>query len=180
MNPHDHPADAALVELSLIGSLRACADGDRSVLPTLRKARALFVILALSEGQSAPRRYLAGLLWSRNDPAQALARLRDTLRTLRQSIAEVLGETDLIRLVGDRVALRPGAVRVDVHGWVAERESARVSTARSPPIWTGSTRRSTSGWRRCGDGFAVRRVMPWLRASSRRRRDRRQVRSAAR
>ncbi len=97
-----------------MGSLRASADGEHNVLPGLRKACALFVILALTEGQSAPRRFLAGLLWSRSDPAQALARLRDTLRTLRQSIQDALGETDLIRMVGDRIALKPGVVHVDL------------------------------------------------------------------
>jgi len=103
-----------VVDLKLIGQLRACTSANENVLPSLRKASAIFVVLALSEEQSVSRRYLAGLLWSRNDPAQALARLRDTLHSLRQSVREALGDTDLVRLTGDRVALRPGAVRVDV------------------------------------------------------------------
>ena len=47
-------------------------------------------------------------------PHRALARLRDALHTLRHSMRDVLGDSDLVRLVGDRVMLRPGAVRVDV------------------------------------------------------------------
>ena len=102
-----------LIDLSLVGPLRARARGHDDVLPSLRKARALLVVLALTEGQAAPRRFLANLLWSRNDPGHALARLRDTLRSLRQSLRDSLGDADLIRVVGDRVALRPGAVHVE-------------------------------------------------------------------
>jgi TolB-like protein len=107
-------SEVPAVDLQLIGQLRARANGSENILPSLRKASAIFVVLALSDGQSVSRRRLAGLLWSRNDPAQALARLRDTLHTLRHSIKAALGETDLMRLSGDRVALRPGGVRVDL------------------------------------------------------------------
>ncbi len=109
----DH-ADLAPIELSLIGPLRASTSDIPDILPTLRKARALFVVLALADGQTATRRWLAALLWSRNDPAQGLARLRDTLSTLRQGLKDVLGDTDLIRVTADRVMLRPGAIRIDI------------------------------------------------------------------
>ena len=105
---------AALIELNLVGPLRARTLSCKDILPTLRKARALFVVLALSEQQTAPRRFLAGLLWSRNDPAQALARLRDTLRTLRQSLVDTLGDATVLEAAPDRVGLRSGAVRVVV------------------------------------------------------------------
>lgn len=107
-------AGPAVIDLDLVGPLQARTGDGRCVLPSLRKAAAIFVVLALSEGQAVSRRFLAGLLWSRNDTGQALARLRDTLHALRQSIRDSLGEADLIRLVGDRVSLRPGSVRVDV------------------------------------------------------------------
>lgn len=103
----------AVVDLQLIGPLRACTPGGQNILPPLRKAVAIFVILALSEGQSATRRSLAALLWSRNDAAQGLARLRDALHSLRQAIGDTLGNTELFTLCGDRITLRPGAVRVD-------------------------------------------------------------------
>ncbi|MDT7952171.1 MAG: hypothetical protein RQ966_11775 [Acetobacteraceae bacterium] len=83
-------------------------------MPTLRKARAVFVVLALSEGQAVTRRWLASLLWSRNEPAQGLARLRDTLSTLRHALKVSVGDTDLVRVTADRVMLRPGAVLVDL------------------------------------------------------------------
>ncbi|HYZ63998.1 MAG TPA: hypothetical protein VE650_16240 [Acetobacteraceae bacterium] len=109
----EQSAESALIDLQLIGPLRARTGDGRNILPNLRKACAIFVVLALTEGHSVSRRHLAGLLWSRSDPAQALARLRDTLHTLRQSIRDALGDADLVRLVGDRVTLRPGAVATD-------------------------------------------------------------------
>lgn len=111
---------AALIELHLIGPLRASTSDHKDILPSLRKARALFVVLALSDQQNAPRRFLAGLLWSRNDAAQALARLRDTLRTLRQALIDTLGDADILDVTPDRVGLRPGLVRVITHSAVPE------------------------------------------------------------
>ncbi|GAC1343497.1 MAG: SARP family transcriptional regulator [Acetobacteraceae bacterium] len=105
---------SALIELRLIGPLQAYTSQNRTVLPSLRKATAILVILALTEGQSVSRRQLAGLLWSRNDAGQGLARLRDTLHSLRQGLREAMGDVELIRVVGDRVTLRPGAVQVDL------------------------------------------------------------------
>ena len=107
-------AGPAPLELSLIGPLRASTAGHTDVLPTLRKARALFVVLALADGQTATRRWLASLLWSRNEPAQGLARLRDTLSTLRQGLKDAVGEIDILRVTADRVMLRPEAVRIDL------------------------------------------------------------------
>ncbi len=109
---HGETATAALIELHLIGPLRATTTKNRDILPSLRKARALFVVLACSDPPTAPRRFLAGLLWSRNDPAQGLARLRDTLRTLRQSLIDTLGDAEILETTADRVGLRAGTVRV--------------------------------------------------------------------
>ncbi len=105
--------EAALIDLCVIGPLVARTHDRESILPTLRKARALFVILALTDGQAASRRYLASLLWSRYDAGQALARLRDTLRTLRQALKDGLGGQEVMDVSAERVALRAGAVRVD-------------------------------------------------------------------
>ena len=102
----------ARIELSLLGPLRASIAGGVDILPPLRKARALFVVLALADGHSVTRRSLASLLWSRNDPAQGLARLRDTLSTLRHSLREHLSDPDLLLVTADRVALRLGVVRL--------------------------------------------------------------------
>lgn len=104
--------EAALIDLHVIGPLRASARSGKDVLPNLRKARALFAVLALSEAPTLQRRFLAQLLWSRNDPAQALARLRDTLRTLRQSLSDANADADILEATGERVGLRPGMVRV--------------------------------------------------------------------
>lgn len=108
--------ETALINLHVIGHLRACTPVGNDILPPLRKARAVFVILAFTDGQSASRRYLANLLWSRNDAAQALARLRDTLRTLRQSLSDAAAPTDILHITADRVGLRAGAVLVNAGG----------------------------------------------------------------
>ncbi len=107
-------AGSALIDLRLIGPVSAATARCDDVLPTLRKARAIFVVLAVADGQSATRRWLANLLWSRNDPAQGLARLRDTLSTLRQSLRDQLDDDDVLVITADRVALRPGSVHVDL------------------------------------------------------------------
>lgn len=107
-------ADTATIQLSLIGPLRAVTPNNTDILPSLRKARAILVVLALADGQTATRRWLASLLWSRNDPAQGLARLRDTLSTLRLGLRDALGDTDLVQVTSDRVTLRPGSVQVDL------------------------------------------------------------------
>ena len=106
----------APIDLCLIGTISASTPDHKDILPTLRKARAIFVVLALTEGQSVTRRWLASLLWSRNDAAQALARLRDTLSTLRQSLRDQLGEPEILLVTVDRVSLRPGKVNVDIAG----------------------------------------------------------------
>lgn len=103
----------ATIQLCLIGPLRALTPDNTDVLPSLRKARAILVVLALSDGQTATRRWLANLLWSRNDTVQGLARLRDTLSTLRLGLRDAVGDADIIQVTPDRVTLRPGAVRVD-------------------------------------------------------------------
>src|SRR4051812_38327138 len=99
--------EIAPIRLQLSGPLRAATDAHDNILPSLRKAAAIFAVLALTDGCEMSRRQLAALLWSRNETAQALARLRDTLHTLRQSLRETLGETDVLRLSGDRVSLAP-------------------------------------------------------------------------
>ena len=104
----------ATIQLCLIGPLRALTSNNTDVLPSLRKARAILVVLALSDGQTVTRRWLANLLWSRNDTVQGLARLRDTLSTLRLGLRDTVGDADIIQVTPDRVTLRPGAVRVDL------------------------------------------------------------------
>ena len=102
------------IDLRLIGPISASTSDRSDILPTLRKARAIFVVLALTEGQSVTRRWLAGLLWSRNDSAQGLARLRDTLSTLRQSLKDQAGDPEILLVTPDRVALQPGKVNIDL------------------------------------------------------------------
>lgn len=122
LSPVGDGVGAALIRLHLVGRLRAATAASGDILPPLRKARAMFVVVALSEGQTIRRRHLAQLLWSRNDQAQALARLRDSLRTLRQSMRDALGnDTDILELDGDRVALRPGSVVAVIEGGGADR-----------------------------------------------------------
>lgn len=121
-------ADQAQIELCLIGPLSAVTPGKTNILPTLRKARAILVVLALSDGQMVTRRWLAALLWSRNDTTQGLARLRDTLSTLRQSLKDSLGNSEIVQVTADRVMLQPGTVRVDIE--TADRATLERSLAK--------------------------------------------------
>ena len=123
--------DPAPIDLRLIGSVCARTADHADILPTLRKARALFVVLSLAEGQTATRRWLASLLWSRNDPAQSLARLRDTLSTLRHGLRNHLDSPDVLSVMADRVWLRPGCVHVDLDGLsdLAQQERSHLDIA---------------------------------------------------
>ena len=75
------------ISLSALGEFRiSTADGELPV--QTRKARALFVYLAMSPGGSHTREHLAGMLWGRSAEPQARASLRQTLSSLRKLLAD--------------------------------------------------------------------------------------------
>lgn len=110
-----------LLDLHLIGQMRASFPEGRSVLPVGRKTRALLAIVALMAPRPALRARLAELLWSRRPEEQARASLRQELHRLMEALAPH-GEA-ILHVTRDHVALRPGVAWIDV----AEVLSASVS-----------------------------------------------------
>ena len=85
---------------------------SESILPTGRKTRALLAILALSSPRPVLRGKLAEMLWSRRPEEQARASLRQEIHRLMETLEPV--GPQIIAINRDHLALRPGAVWVDV------------------------------------------------------------------
>src|SRR5271165_5134670 len=104
--------DPVMVRVRLIGQMEAWTLTSESILPTGRKTRALLAILALSSPRPALRGRLAELLWSRRPEEQARASLRQEIHRLLEALAP--SGTDILTITRDHLALRPGAVWIDV------------------------------------------------------------------
>ena len=103
-------AQEAGLRLQLTPRLQMTARGGVSLLPKSRKARALLVLIALSDSRTVTRQQIAGLLWTSVERADALARLRDTLHNLQKELREA--EADVLLLRDATIAFREGAVLV--------------------------------------------------------------------
>jgi len=101
-----------MVRLRLIGQMEAWTLTSESILPTGRKTRALLAVLALSSPRPALRGRLAELLWSRRPEEQARASLRQEIHRLLEALAPVGAQ--ILSINRDHLALRPGAVWIDV------------------------------------------------------------------
>ena len=100
------------VRLALFGGFEArLASGAALSLPT-KKARALLAYLAVRPGQPHPRDKLATLLWGDRGDLQARTSLRQSLATLRKTLAAAAPSSLLLE--GSNVTLDPEAVEVDV------------------------------------------------------------------
>src|SRR5262249_52578327 len=109
--PLPPPPDAMTrLRLQLLGGFLARLDEDRTAGMSVKKAQALLAYLAISLGQPHPRDKLAALLWGDVRQSQARGGLRHTIFSLRK----VLGDTGVLRLDGETVALDPAGVVVDV------------------------------------------------------------------
>jgi DNA-binding SARP family transcriptional activator len=91
--------------------------GEREVVLTSRKAKALVAYLVLTPGMKETRDRLVGLLWSETEDAKARASLRQLLHVLRDTF-------DAAGLVGlstdrDQVSLDPSAVVTDLDDLIA-------------------------------------------------------------
>ncbi len=123
VTPPPGPAQGPVqIRLRLIGQMEAWTLTSESVLPTGRKTRALLAILALSAPRPVLRGKLAELLWSRRPEEQARASLRQEIHRLMETL-EPMG-AQILAITRDHLALRPGAVWVDVE------EVLNASTAR--------------------------------------------------
>src|SRR5262245_1767512 len=101
----------ARLEVNLLGGFQAIlGSGVPCTLPT-KKAQALLAYLALAPGRAYPRDVLASLLWGERGSAQARKSLRQTIYALRRAVFERVA---LVYVEGERLALNPDAVQVDV------------------------------------------------------------------
>lgn len=105
-------ADPVVIRLRLIGQMEAATPNGESILPPGRKTRALLAIIALSAPRPVLRSRLAELLWSRRPEEQARASLRQEIHRLLEVLAPASKE--VLAINRDSLALRPGAVWVDV------------------------------------------------------------------
>jgi DNA-binding SARP family transcriptional activator/TolB-like protein len=120
------------LRLHLIGRMAARTRSGDSVLPTGRKTRALLAIVALSVSRSVSRDRLAELLWSDRSQRQSRASLRQEVLRLREALAAAANE--VLITSPDHLAIRPGAVWVDV----AEVMSATPDNPASLSLLDGS------------------------------------------
>jgi DNA-binding SARP family transcriptional activator/TolB-like protein len=106
------PIGPVVVRLRLIGQMEAWTLTSESLLPTGRKTRALLAMIALSAPRPVLRGKLAEMLWSRRPEEQARASLRQEIHRLMEALDPLGGQ--ILAITRDHLALRPGAVWVDV------------------------------------------------------------------
>ena len=102
----------APVVLTLLGGFHA---RPRAGIPAIRlgqKAQALLAFLAASPGVAHSRDKLMAILWSSTPEEQARHSVRQALFTLRKALAPVAPA--MLQTEGERVAVSPDAVEVDV------------------------------------------------------------------
>ncbi|WP_108482906.1 AfsR/SARP family transcriptional regulator [Oceaniglobus ichthyenteri] len=106
------PGRGGAGHVQLVGPLRVRAAGGRDCTPggTLRKA--MFAVLALSEGGSRSRVTLQDMFWSGRDPKQAGGSLRTALSVLRRELAP-LG-ADVLQIDTHTVTLNCAHLSIDV------------------------------------------------------------------
>ncbi|HEY1412462.1 MAG TPA: BTAD domain-containing putative transcriptional regulator [Rhodopila sp.] len=115
-----HPASFAptnglgnvVVRLRLIGQMEAWTIRSESVLPVGRKTRALLASIAMAAPRPVLRGRLAEQLWSRRPEEQARASLRQEIHRLLEALAPA--RTEVLIVTRDHLAVRPGAMWIDV------------------------------------------------------------------
>jgi hypothetical protein len=136
-----------VVRLRLIGQMEAWTVRSESVLPAGRKTRALLAYVAMAAPRLVLRGRLAEQLWSRRPEEQARASLRQEIHRLLDALSPA--EAEILVVTRDHLALRPGAVWVDVEEVMppppVSRRRWRCWTGTCWRTWTGSIRISTPG-----------------------------------
>ena len=92
--------------------MQATDTAGRSVLPRVRKTRAVLAVLALAAPRPVPRALLISLLWSRREPQHAKASLRQALHDLQDELGPLAGA--LLDIDRGQVALRDDCIEVDI------------------------------------------------------------------
>jgi TolB-like protein/DNA-binding SARP family transcriptional activator len=96
--------------LRLLGTASIeASDGRVSGRATQGRRLALLALLALARGRELSRDKLVGILWPEATPERARPQLSDALYVLRHALGE-----EVVRSVGDAVALDPAVVTSDV------------------------------------------------------------------
>lgn len=96
------------LQLNLLGPFEARGSDGNAVDLASRKALALLAYLAVENGRSHTREFLASLLWGGTGEERARHNLRQALSKIRQACGDVLISR------GDSVQLDPGACSMDV------------------------------------------------------------------
>lgn len=102
---------AANLRICLLGSMAVTDVHGRSLLPRVRKTRAVLAMLALVAPQPLLRERITSLLWSRRDRDQARASLRQSVHEL-QSLLQPLGGT-FLQTGREHLALHTDGLWVD-------------------------------------------------------------------
>ncbi len=106
------PSAGPALRVSVFGAMVARDRAGRAVLPKMRKTRAVLAILALRAPEPVLRGQLTALLWSRRDPQQARASLRQALYELHDSLGPKA--RDLLQVDRSHLALSGDLLWVDV------------------------------------------------------------------
>jgi DNA-binding SARP family transcriptional activator len=102
----------AKLKIFLLGGFRAEAESRPRITVARKKGQALLALLALRPGSGYPREALTALLWPESSDEEARHSLRQELHELRRALAAT--KTRALIVEGERVALDPDAVEVDV------------------------------------------------------------------
>lgn len=116
------------LRLELFGGVRLLR-GDRILSePASRKARGLLVYLALQEGRTVMRDYLAALLWSRSDQERSRHSLSQAVSSIRRAFdeAELCG----LNLGREWISLDPTILKIDARDFEKLAASSLLSSLR--------------------------------------------------
>lgn len=111
------------LRIRLLGTFDARFGTGAPVVFATRKERALLAYLAFRLGRPHSRDALSGLLWATRGDEQARGSLRRTLSDLRKA----LGDSADLTSEGDRVALAPDGIEVDVAAFERCAESSEAA-----------------------------------------------------
>jgi DNA-binding SARP family transcriptional activator len=114
--PTTVPEAPVRLRLSLLGQMTATDADGRSVLPRVRKTRAVLAVLALAAPKPVLRVRLTELLWSTRDREQARASLRQAVHELQMLLQPI--DVALLRADRTQVALANDGIWIDAQAVV--------------------------------------------------------------
>ena len=114
-----------VLSISVLGGMSLTYKGQDIRIKS-RKSRAVLAFLALNEHRQETRERLVGLFWSESEEHKARASLRQTLRELRQALAEAGYDG----LQTEKLAIEIDPKRVEVDLWTVIHEAERIGRIR--------------------------------------------------